>query len=254
MSHWWFNVLMNLLTDNWHFAIGAPWANVLLTGIAAACGAAVGVEREKKGKATGTRTLSLVSIGSAVFTMLSLIVSREGGGDHAHIAAQIVSGIGFLGAGAIMHGRSSVAGLTSAATIWTMAAIGMTLGAGFAGAGVALTVLVLAVLTIIAAWESKYVGLCQFSSLEIYFDPQGGKTAIKIEEVLNEYSIPMNRRTHYPKLENGQGHLTVRYCFCHKYHREFLGQLAEMPEITSMQDAESIASGTRTREEPSWRS
>ncbi len=102
--------------------------------IAILCGIIVGVEREKKEKAAGLRTLTLVTVGAAVFTMISLSVG-ESQGDPGRIAAQVVSGVGFLGAGAILRGERGVQGLTTAATIWAMAAIGMTVGLGLSGRG-----------------------------------------------------------------------------------------------------------------------
>jgi putative Mg2+ transporter-C (MgtC) family protein len=93
-------------------------------------GSAIGMERELSGKAAGLRTNVLISLGAAVFT----IISREIGGDtHSitRIAAQIVTGVGFLGAGAIIQDRGGVHGLTTAATIWLVASIGMACGANF---------------------------------------------------------------------------------------------------------------------------
>src|SRR5207237_7803918 len=115
--------------------------------------------------------------------------------DRTRIAAQIVTGVGFLGAGAIIHGKFAITGLTSAATIWAIAAIGMTVGFGYAAAGLALSLLVLALLTIISAWEQQYIGPCQYSQIRLTFDPEGGKTLIKIEEILDESNIPLARTT-----------------------------------------------------------
>lgn len=89
-------------------------------------GAVIGLEREVSDKAAGLRTNILICVGAALFTALSLKFS----GDPARIAAQIVTGIGFLGAGAIMQEGDQVTGLTTAATIWTVAAIGMGVGYG----------------------------------------------------------------------------------------------------------------------------
>jgi putative Mg2+ transporter-C (MgtC) family protein len=100
-------------------------------------GGAIGVEREMAGKPAGLRTNILICVGAALFTQLSIDVAQVGFGrdarpfgDTGRIAAQIVSGIGFLGAGAIMHSEGSVVGLTTAATIWVVAAIGAAIGAG----------------------------------------------------------------------------------------------------------------------------
>lgn len=97
--------------------------------LAVAIGAAVGAERESRDKAAGFRTMTLISLGSALFTIYSV---RIGAGDSnsARIAAQIVSGVGFLGAGAIIREGPRISGLTTAATIWLVASLGMGVGAG----------------------------------------------------------------------------------------------------------------------------
>jgi len=98
--------------------------------LAALCGAVVGWQREQIGKAAGPRTNALVSMGAAMFTMLSL--SAFGPVNPALVAGQIVTGIGFLCAGIILHKKeSTVEGLTTAAGLWAMAAVGMAIGAGW---------------------------------------------------------------------------------------------------------------------------
>jgi putative Mg2+ transporter-C (MgtC) family protein len=105
--------------------------------LATLLGGAIGIERELAGKPAGLRTNILICVGAALFTQLSVDVAKVGFaadgrpyGDTGRIAAQIVSGIGFLGAGAILHGEGAVVGLTTAATIWVVAAIGAAVGAG----------------------------------------------------------------------------------------------------------------------------
>jgi putative Mg2+ transporter-C (MgtC) family protein len=128
------------------------WEEALLRlALAAALGAAVGLERELREREAGLRTHLLVSLGSALFTIASAYGFRdflvEGGAlvrtDPTRIAAQIVTGIGFLGAGAIIRQGLSVRGLTTAATLWVVAAIGLTTGAGYYSAAVITTALVL---------------------------------------------------------------------------------------------------------------
>jgi len=98
--------------------------------LAAALGAIIGYQRERAGKPAGLRTHMLISIGSALFTVAS-VSGFTGTVDPTRIAAGIVTGIGFLGAGAILHREGGiVAGLTTAATIWVSAAIGLAAGAG----------------------------------------------------------------------------------------------------------------------------
>ncbi|RKY07957.1 MAG: MgtC/SapB family protein [Planctomycetota bacterium] len=95
--------------------------------LAVAFGAAIGMEREISGKAAGLRTNVLICIGAAIFT----IISKKMGGEPARIAAGVVAGVGFLGAGAVIQDRGGVRGLTTAASIWLVSSIGMACGAGF---------------------------------------------------------------------------------------------------------------------------
>jgi len=101
-------------------------------GLAAALGMAVGLEREMRDKPAGLRTMILISVGSCLFAMLSELMGAPNA-DPARIAAQIVSGVGFLGAGAILRDAKAVYGLTTAATIWMIAAVGMACGFGYYG-------------------------------------------------------------------------------------------------------------------------
>jgi len=128
------------------------WSEELLrVVVAAGLGGAVGLERELREREAGFRTHLLVSVGSCLFTLVSAYGFHEflvGGGnivraDPTRIAAQVVTGIGFLGAGAIIRQGFSVRGLTTAATLWVVAAIGMASGAGYFSAAVITTALVL---------------------------------------------------------------------------------------------------------------
>jgi putative Mg2+ transporter-C (MgtC) family protein len=113
--------------------------------LAVGCGTVIGLERQLKHKAAGLRTNILICLGAAVFTIIS---ERMAGGQDSitRIAAQIVTGVGFLGAGAVIQDRGGIHGLTTAATIWLMASIGMACGARFYGLAILSTILALVVL------------------------------------------------------------------------------------------------------------
>jgi putative Mg2+ transporter-C (MgtC) family protein len=111
--------------------------------LAAVLGMLVGLDREIRGKPAGLRTHILVCVGATLFTIVSLLV--EGSGD-SKIAAGIVTGIGFLGAGMIFHAENKVSGLTTAAEIWVLGAIGIAIGFGLYFAAIAAAILVIFVL------------------------------------------------------------------------------------------------------------
>jgi putative Mg2+ transporter-C (MgtC) family protein len=123
--------------------------------LAAGLGAAIGVERELRRKPAGLRTNMLIAVGAALFTTISIRLGTAGGTPD-RIAAQIVTGIGFLGAGAILRSGESVHGMTTAATIWVNAAVGMAAGAGeYTMASVA-TAITLVVLTALEPVENYF--------------------------------------------------------------------------------------------------
>ncbi len=128
--------------------------------LATILGGAIGLERELKGKPAGLRTNILICFGAATFTHLSIQVGT-GHGDPGRIAAQVLTGVGFIGAGTILHTRGSVTGLTSAATIWVVSAIGMALGMGLYYEAIGTTGLVMVVLLGLSRVE---VALGRYSS------------------------------------------------------------------------------------------
>ena len=105
------------------------WSDVLSIILAVVFGAAIGLEREIRGKAAGLRTNGLICLGAALFTIISQQMGIASDASITRIAAQIVTGVGFLGAGAIIQDRGGVYGLTTAATIWLVASVGMACGA-----------------------------------------------------------------------------------------------------------------------------
>lgn len=120
-------------------------------------GGGIGLERELKHKPAGLRTNILICLGSAILMDLSMSIAATHGGDPARIAAQVVTGIGFLGAGTILHTRGQITGLTSAATIWVVAALGLTVGAGYFVEAFGSTVTVMVVLVGLGWAEKKYL-------------------------------------------------------------------------------------------------
>jgi putative Mg2+ transporter-C (MgtC) family protein len=128
--------------------------------LAAGLGAAIGLERELRRKPAGLRTNILIAVGAALFTTLSVHFAGSGGTPD-RIAAQIVTGVGFLGAGAILRSGASIHGMTTAATIWVNAAVGMAAGTGqyaMAAVATAITLVVLSVLAPFETWFDRRTG------------------------------------------------------------------------------------------------
>lgn len=159
-------------------------------------GSIVGVERKRKGQMAGLRTFSLISMGACIAMMLSIYVCQETvgllRGDPSRIAAQVISGIGFLGAGTIIQMKGSVRGLTTAAGIWIIATIGMAVGAGLYLIAIVATALVLVVLTLLELLEHRVnVGN---EARTIRLKVKGIVTSIKpYEEVLSRFRIHLSK-------------------------------------------------------------
>jgi putative Mg2+ transporter-C (MgtC) family protein len=127
-----------------------------------ALGAVIGFEREMHGQPAGFRTHSLVATGAALFTIVSAFGFSGPGADPTRVAAQIVSGIGFIGAGTILQYRGHIRGLTTAASLWSVAAVGMAAGAGLyimAAVGTALIVVILTVLNGVERLARRHLDL-----------------------------------------------------------------------------------------------
>ncbi|TMF72367.1 MAG: MgtC/SapB family protein [Chloroflexi bacterium] len=145
-------------------AVPAGADNTHLTGevdlairvcVALALGLILGAEREFRGHPAGLRTIALISAGSCMFTGLGLIPTFGAPVDPTRIAAQIVTGVGFLGAGSILRQGEEVKGLTTAASIWVAASLGMAVGFGYYGVAVFTTVLVVVILVALKPMEER---------------------------------------------------------------------------------------------------
>lgn len=120
-------------------------------------GGAIGFERERDSQPAGLRTHMILILGSCLAMILSINIGIKNGTDPTRMAAQVISGVGFLGAGAILRSGFNVKGLTTATTVWTTAIIGLAVGYGYYWVGVFTTVLVLVVLTLVSIFERKFI-------------------------------------------------------------------------------------------------
>lgn len=124
--------------------------------LAAVIGGVVGWERELHGQVAGLRTHIIVAVGSALASVLSILMAGNGN-DPARIAAQVISGIGFLGGGAILHYGTGVKGLTTAASLWTVAIIGLAMGAGYLLIGGVTGLIILITLSLLNQFENRFI-------------------------------------------------------------------------------------------------
>jgi len=123
--------------------------------LAALLGGAVGFERELRHKPAGLRTNMLICVGAALFTVISYQMASTVGGDHTRIAAQIIPGIGFIGAGVVIRERGAILGITSASTIFVIASVGMACGAGMPVTAIFTTMLLLSALVVLGFAEDR---------------------------------------------------------------------------------------------------
>lgn len=200
-------------------------------GMAVLCGGLIGIERELKQKPAGFRTNILICLGAALYMMISTAVAEAGGGmsDPGRVAAQVVTGIGFLGAGTIIRARGHVIGLTSAAMIWLVAAIGLWIGAGYPLSAAILTVLTLLTLTLLGRWEDRMLGKCITRECRVLVRGEGAEVRERIEKALADQRLPIESLT----MERVEGGIRLAFPLCtnHPAHRGFLSDLWEFEEV-----------------------
>jgi putative Mg2+ transporter-C (MgtC) family protein len=223
-----------ILTGDWHDLLPTPWVQIVLMLVSILCGGIVGGERQRREKPAGLRTLMLVCLGAALFTMTGYAFTSSSG-DSGRVAAQIVTGIGFLGAGVILHGRRTISGTTTAATIWAVAAIGMLTGTGHGSAALGVSVLIRAVLFGVRKIEVHTLGGMKASRVEIEFEADGGKTRVRMERLLAEYEGG-NVVAEWSAPGEQRQRLTLRLRLPKHHLRELLGDMAEMPQVVAMEE------------------
>jgi len=158
---------------------GVLISTMLRLGVATLLGGAIGLERELRHKPAGLRTNLFICLGSAMFTVLSERLASGFGGDHTRVAAQIIPGIGFIGAGSILHSRGSVTGLTTAATIFVVAGVGMAAGGGLYATATFATIVILIALAVLGAMEGRF----EFKPMEVVYETTGSSTEVLLDEV-----------------------------------------------------------------------
>ena len=191
------------------------------------CGGIIGFEREYKNKSAGFRTIILITLGSTIFT----IVSRHGVGADDRISANIITGIGFIGAGVIFKDQFSVFGLTTAAVIWTSAAIGMTTGIGYHALAFVFTIITLIILLLASKIEDLIGKLDRQKMLTVTFRNADFDQIKTLEDKL--YSKDLRLEQFQVSKDNDT--LTVIWqVYGKKKYLQMLNEvLAKTPEISS---------------------
>ena len=199
--------------------------------LACLLGSLIGLERELSRKAAGLRTNIFICLGSAFFTLLSPVLAGETGSNRGQVASNIVQGIGFLGAGLIIHNRNRVSGLTSAASVWVVASIGMACGAGLYAAAVVATVTVIVALLLVGVFEHR-------ANIKIYpliYEARGSDQTLMLQSILAAMDKAGQRLT---GLENDAIGALQRVTFTlvasKNHHKQLHANLAAQPSIDAL--------------------
>lgn len=160
--------------------------------LASVLGGLVGLERELHGKPAGLRTNMFICAGSALFTILSEVLAGRSGADVTRIASQLIPGIGFIGAGSIIRARGSVLGLTTAATIFVLASIGMAVGGGLYWTGIFAAVMMLLALSLLGWMEKRFALKRELRRYQVC-GPQLDAMAAAVVETVRRQGLTLHR-------------------------------------------------------------
>lgn len=214
--------------------IPIDWLVKLL--IAALCGTIVGIEREWRRKAAGLRTNAMICMGSCLYILAAdLILAQhpELTGDPTRMAGQVVVGMGFIGAGAIIfQGRGPITGLTSAAAMWVVAAVGVVIGVGFPLFGLMVTLLVVGILGIVGKFGYYILGKCVHHTIRLSFEDRP-ETWQQLEHacIVHSKKIESFPVKHEILHDTDICFVDVRFCDVHPDHHEFLLDLLKIKDV-----------------------
>jgi putative Mg2+ transporter-C (MgtC) family protein len=214
-----------------HYGPHSPEAMILAHSIvrlilAAFLGGLIGLEREFKRKPAGLRTNMFICFGSAMFTILSVQLASEFTGDHTRIAAQIIPGIGFIGAGSILHSRGSVSGLTTAATLFVVAGVGMATGGGLYLTAIFATMVILVALNLLGWMEERFSLKLLMMTYEVV-----GASAEDLVSAVNQVLKDEHRIMQTVQVGRSNSHFRVQFKIdaTQKEHDALLRKLRQMP-------------------------
>ncbi len=216
------------------------WEVILRLTVAALLGSLIGLERERLGWAAGLRTHMLVCVGSCLMMIVSAYGFASTLGDHvvldpSRVAAQVVSGIGFLGAGSIILRNEAVKGLTTAASVWAVAGVGLAAGAGLYTAGVAATVIILVILAGLKPLEERY--LAARGALELSVTAAHGTVSVGfLQQALGRRAGRIRQLiVHGREAEGSEEATLVMTRLSAKDTQEIVQTLESMPNISQVQ-------------------
>jgi putative Mg2+ transporter-C (MgtC) family protein len=220
-----------------------PVLEITLVVFAVLSGALLGDERQRREKPAGLRTLVLVCLGATVFTMTGYAFTSASG-DSGRVAAQIVTGIGFLGAGVILHGKRLVTGVTTAAIIWVAAALGMTIGAGYPVAGLALSLTVNRFMKMAGLFETRWHPDLHEACFVVEYTPENGLTRVRLERVFIDYE-PIGVVAAWEEESRSTGRVTLRMHLPRVHLYDLLADVADVPGVTAVkrEKCEKLVSG-----------
>ncbi len=170
-------------------------------------GGIIGYERERDSQPAGLRTHMILALGAALVMILSVNIGIKFGSDPARLAAQVISGIGFLGAGAILRFGFNVKGLTTASTLWTTAMVGMAIGYGYYLVSLFAVVITIIVLTLVERFEKKFVRVNVIRTVVVDVHEREGilrevrKTISKMADALLAFSVQKSVKNKHMRLE-----------------------------------------------------
>src|SRR5579871_1279722 len=199
--------------------------------LACLLGGLVGIERESKHKAAGVRTNLLISMGAAFFTLLSAVLAGDGNPNKGQVASNIVQGIGFLGAGLILHNRNRISGLTSAASVWVVASIGMACGAGLYGAAIAAAIIVIVALELVGILENR----ANLKAYSMIYEARGHDEKLMQASILDAMDkIGEHLRTMDTDAFGDTQRVNFSIITTGKQHRQLRGTLQSEPAIEKL--------------------
>jgi putative Mg2+ transporter-C (MgtC) family protein len=201
--------------------------------LAAVLGGLVGIERELKHRPAGLRTNMFICFGAAMFTILSVELAAGFGGERTRIASQIIPGIGFIGAGSILHATRTITGLTTAATIFVVASIGMACGGGFYILAVFATLLILLCLEILGAVERRF----NLKPLLMHYSLVTDRPAEDVSEEINGLLDQLGKQMEGMKLIriNGKKKITFTVDGTRSEHNEIMATLRQTADLSNFQ-------------------